>query len=73
MKTIVSEKGQVTIPKALRDALGLEMGTVLDFSEDHGILIGKKRTLRTPVEKWRGRGRLPENVSVDQYLRNIRE
>ncbi len=32
MKTTVSEKGQVIIPKALRDKLGLRPGTVLDFS-----------------------------------------
>ena len=31
MKAIISEKGQVTIPKALRDSLALAPGTALDF------------------------------------------
>ena len=42
MKTTVSEKGQVTIPKRLRDRLGLEPGTVIDFEEAAGRLVGRK-------------------------------
>ena len=42
MKTTVSEKGQVTIPKRLRDRLGLRPGTVLDFEETGGRLVGRK-------------------------------
>lgn len=42
MKTTVSEKGQITIPKRLRDRLGLRPGTVLDFDEADGRLVGRK-------------------------------
>jgi AbrB family looped-hinge helix DNA binding protein len=42
MKTTVSEKGQITIPKRLRDRLGLPPGTVLDFEETDGRLVGRK-------------------------------
>ena len=42
MKTTVSEKGQITIPKRLRDRLGLRPGTVLDFEETDGRLVGRK-------------------------------
>jgi AbrB family looped-hinge helix DNA binding protein len=42
MKSVVSEKGQVTIPKALRDRLGLRPGTELDFIEEHGQLVGRR-------------------------------
>jgi AbrB family looped-hinge helix DNA binding protein len=42
MKAIVSEKGQVTIPKALRDRLGIRPGQVLEFEEDCGTLVGRK-------------------------------
>jgi len=38
----VSEKGQVTIPKRLRDRLGLRPGTVLDFEESGGRLVARK-------------------------------
>ena len=42
MKTTVSEKGQITIPKRLRDRLGLRPGTILDFEEANGRLIARK-------------------------------
>lgn len=42
MKSIVSEKGQVTIPKSLRDKLGLHPGQVLDFETRNGLLVGRK-------------------------------
>lgn len=37
--TIVSEKGQITIPKRLRDRMGLRKGQVLEIREQHGRLI----------------------------------
>ena len=42
MKAVVSEKGQVTIPKQLRDRLGIKPGEVLEFNEDGGRLIETK-------------------------------
>lgn len=42
MKTIVSEKGQITIPKPLRVRLGIRTGQVLDVSEDRGRLVMSK-------------------------------
>lgn len=50
MKTIVSEKGQITIPKALRDRLGLRKGQVLEVSERKGTLILAKRSSRDAVD-----------------------
>lgn len=50
MKTTVSERGQVTIPKKLRDRLGLDPGTILMFSEEHGRLIGVRLSDRDPVD-----------------------
>ena len=50
MKATVSEKGQVTIPKALRDRLGIRAGQILVLEEDHGRLVARKATAQDPVE-----------------------
>jgi len=42
MKARVADRGQVTIPKRLRERLGVKPGTVLEFSEEHGRLIAVK-------------------------------
>lgn len=72
MKAIVSEKGQVTIPKPCRDRLGLQPGTELDFETQNGRLIAVKSRGQDVFRKWRGRGKLPGNQSVDQYLAKAR-
>jgi len=50
MKAIVSEKGQVTIPKRLRDRLGIRPGQVLDFEEDAGRLVAFKSATHDPLD-----------------------
>lgn len=70
MKAIVSEKGQVTIPKQLRDRLGIEPGAVLDFDEEHGRLVAKKLRRRDPVD--RVYGVLDLGRSTDEILDELR-
>ena len=71
-RTTVSEKGQITIPKALRESLGIRPGTVLELTAVRGNLIAQKREADDPLLKWRGRGRLPGGETVDAYLARIR-
>jgi AbrB family looped-hinge helix DNA binding protein len=49
MKVIVSEKGQVTIPKRLRERLGIRPGQILDFHEEEGRLVAVKAQQGDPV------------------------
>jgi antitoxin PrlF len=72
MKAIVSQKGQVTVPKGCRDRLGLKAGTALEFEARDGLLIGRKVQPEDVFRKWRGRGRLPGGGSVDAYLTRVR-
>lgn len=54
MKTTISEKGQITIPKPLRVRLGLRKGHVLDVREERGRLVMTKRSSQDPFEKYFG-------------------
>lgn len=72
MNSILSEKGQITIPKRLRENLRLVPGTVLDFSEENGRLVARRLQSENPIKKWRGQGRLPKSQSVDAYLKAVR-
>ena len=40
--TTLGAKGQITIPKRLRERLGLHSGDVLEFTDDGGRLVGRK-------------------------------
>ena len=70
MNATVAERGQVTIPKALRDRLGIGPRTVLDFHEEGGRLIAQKTTPRDPVAAVQGCLKL--NRSVDRFIAEIR-
>ncbi len=72
MKTIVSEKGQITIPKTVRDRLGIIAGTVLDVQSVEGKIIATKIQPQDGFAKWRGKGILPGGGTVDDYLARIR-
>lgn len=43
MQATVGERGQVTIPKALRDRMGIRPGQRLEFSEEDGRIVVRKR------------------------------
>ena len=51
MVSRLTVKGQVTIPKPLRESLGLEPGQELEFEESEGALIVRRRA---PVDPRRG-------------------
>jgi len=42
MKAIVARHGRVTIPKSLRERLGIRPGTVLEFCAHGGALIATR-------------------------------
>jgi AbrB family looped-hinge helix DNA binding protein len=70
MKARVAERGQVTIPKRLRERLGVKPGTVLEFSEERGRLIAVKSGSVDPVTEVYGcLGKRLDTNSVMAQLR----
>jgi AbrB family looped-hinge helix DNA binding protein len=70
MKTIVSEKGQITIPKRLRDRLGLRPGTVIDFEESDGRLVGRRLAPVDHLEDLVGIIEVPGGT--DRFIESLR-
>jgi antitoxin PrlF len=70
MKAKVAERGQVTIPKALRERLGIVPGTVLDFEESEGRLVAVKVQTGDPVDRVFGCLNLGRNT--DEIMHELR-
>lgn len=70
MKAIVSEKGQVTIPKPLRARLGIKPGAVLDFDAEGGRLVARKAQTQDQVDAVWGILNLQE--PVDAFVERTR-
>ncbi len=70
MKSTVSEKGQVTIPKPLRKKLGIGAGQVLDFEAKNGTLVARKAPIGVDfVEKVTG---ILPPMDVDKEIARMR-
>jgi AbrB family looped-hinge helix DNA binding protein len=71
MKTIVSEKGQITIPKPLRVRLGIRRGQVLEVREERGRLVmSKQAPPRDAIDKLFGILKLGR--STDEIIEELR-
>lgn len=71
MDATVAERGQITLPKAVRDALGLSKGTKLKVELEGGRIILRK-DVGDALAKLRGRFKLPSGVSTDDVMRELR-
>jgi AbrB family looped-hinge helix DNA binding protein len=71
MKATVSEKGQVTIPKALRDRLGIRPGQILEFETADGRLIARKAASVDPVDAVYGTLKA-DGLTVDEIIEDMR-
>ena len=72
MEATVAERGQITLPKAARDALGLTKGTKLQIEIEGGRLILRK-DVDDAIARLRGRFKLAEGfTSTDDAMRALR-
>ena len=71
MEATVAERGQVTLPKAVRDALGLTKGTLLRV-ELEGSRIILRKDVDDAISKVRGKFKLVDGLTVNDALRELR-
>ena len=67
----LTSKGQITLPKAVRDALGLTKGSKLKIELDGSRIILRKN-VDDAISRVRGRVPLPPGVSTDDIMRELR-
>ncbi len=71
MEVTVAERGQITLPKAVRDALGLAKGSTLKVELEGGRIVLRK-SVDDAISRARGRFRLDGFASTDEALRALR-
>jgi antitoxin PrlF len=71
MEATVAERGQITLPKQVRDALGLTKGTKLKVEIDGSRIIMSK-DVDDAISRLRGRFRLDGFANTDEAMRAIR-
>ena len=72
----ISERGQITIPKHLRERFGMNQNVEVQITPtDQGLLIQKRTAAMHPIDRVYGilgKDALGEGVSVDDYIEEIR-
>ncbi len=66
----VTIKGQVTIPKRIREAMGIEPGMTVNFDLETGKCVLKKQVEQDPFGKWAGF--LEVDKSTDEIIEELR-
>ena len=70
----VTQKGQVTLPKKLRERYGITSKTEVEFLESDGQIVLVKKGVLSPFSRFRGIARregAPQRT--DEFLRALRE
>ena len=82
----VTSKGQVTLPKRIRDELGLVPGSEVEFEVKEGLVLLRKKVSTEKLARWQGylrgklrdgsrppvEGELARDGSVDTLLDELR-
>ena len=69
----VSDRGQVTIPKRLREASGIDRNVEVEFvQEGERLLLQKKKRNRYPIDDVVGIIKLKFADSVDDFIEQVR-
>ena len=71
MEATVAERGQITLPKSIRDALGLSKGTKLTVELEGGRIVLRK-DVDDALSRLRGRFKLDGFANTDEAMRAIR-
>ena len=70
----ITSKGQVTLPKRVRDSLGLRPGDEIEFTERQAGKFDLEKVLReSPFEQYRGFLKYLEGQDPDELVAEMRD
>jgi AbrB family looped-hinge helix DNA binding protein len=70
MDVTLAERGQIVIPKEVRDALGLKPGVRLQIRVENGCLVIEKK-VQLDLSRWIGKAVI-DGMTTDQALSELR-
>ena len=68
----ITSKGQVTIPKKVREKLGVSPGEDVGFEEKDGVMMIKKAVTKSPFDKWVGKFKHLKGQRSDELVKEVR-
>jgi antitoxin PrlF len=68
----LTTRGRITIPKEIRDRMGLRAGDKVVFVENSGSFILKKSVANSPFDPWVGFLENPTGETVDEIIEDLR-
>ncbi|GBD96485.1 MAG TPA: AbrB/MazE/SpoVT family DNA-binding domain-containing protein [Nitrospirae bacterium] len=72
LTTKVTSKGQITIPKKVRDKLGISKGEEIQFQEKNGVFYIKKSIKKSPFDRWVGYLTKQKGKGTDRIIEELR-
>ncbi len=69
----ITSKGQVTIPKGIRDELHIKPGDEVSFRKQNGQFVLQRQPIDPAVfEKWRGHAKELRGKDIDELIDEMR-
>jgi antitoxin PrlF len=69
----ITSKGQITVPKRVRQSLGVEPGDSIVFEDQGDKVVVRPVRNSSPFDKYRGIHRVGRGRSREEIVQNIRE
>lgn len=68
----ITSKGQVTIPKKIREEIGIQTGDDISFEKKNRVFYIKKNLKKSHFDKWIGRLKHYKGKKTDTIIAELR-
>jgi len=68
----LTSKGQITLPKKVRDRMGIAEGEDVYFTEEDGVFHLRKAVPKSPFDRWVGFLKKKDGEKTDDIIEEMR-